>query len=51
VSTAKNRKSLHVPNIILLEFDFPLGIRIRNRNQHASLGAQPTKNRNLFEYP
>jgi hypothetical protein len=76
VSTAKNRKSLLVHDIILIEFDFSQmralvlnllkiesclnslgfilidlvflqGIQICDQNRHASLGAQPTKNRIL----
>ena len=49
IDTAKNRKSLHVHDIILIGFDFPQGIQIRNQNQHASPGAQPTKNINMCQ--
>jgi hypothetical protein len=49
IDTAKNRKSSHVHDIILIGFDFPQGIRIHNQNRHASPGAQPAKNRNLCQ--
>jgi hypothetical protein len=51
IDTAKNRKSSHVHDIILIEFDYPQGIQIRNQNRHVSLGTQPAKNRKLSECP
>jgi hypothetical protein len=45
------RKSSYVHDIILIEFDFPQGIRIRNQNRHAIPGDHPVKNRKSFECP
>jgi hypothetical protein len=51
IDTAKKRKSSYVHDIILIEFDFPQGIRIRNQNRHAIPGDHPVKNRKSFECP